>query len=161
MSTIRLYIPQLGDQIRLVKDWTFKLHVEHRNEKLFKFLKGSTEVTETINSSYHDWRTGQIVPHTFVRTTRQPRNVTLREGCLLQVDRIYIRQGQGDFDSITFFLVEIPESMHDEVNMNAKKAPFQKKKTLARFWVKVADANNIHFEPATEPDDVEFNLTDD
>lgn len=156
--SIRLYVPQLGDQIRLTQDWTFKLHVESRNEKLFKFLKGSEETRTTIvNSHYINPLTGK--PHEYIQTTRHPRMVTLREGCLLKVDRIYIRQGQEGFDSITFYLMEIPESMKDEVNLSGKKAPFEKKavKTLARFWVKVADANNIYFEPATEPD-VEFNL---
>lgn len=161
--TIRFYVPQLGDQIRLVKDWTFKLHVESRNEKLFKFLKGSEETVETITYTQNSWNNGVATPHpySYQSRTRHPRMVTLREGCLLKVDRIYIRQGQEGFDSITFYLMEIPESMKDEVNMSSKKAPFEKKaapKTLARFWVKVNDANNIYFEPATEPD-VEFDLT--
>ena len=34
----RLYIPEIGDQLRLVSDWNFTLVREGRNDKLWKML---------------------------------------------------------------------------------------------------------------------------
>lgn len=137
---LRFYIPQLNDRIRLTQDWSFKLHAEHRNRSLFELMKGSTKgIVKDYWGSRESWNS---------------RVVTLRAGCLLQVDRIFIRKGSEGFDSITFALIEMPESMNEDVNEYKRT-----KKTIARFWVKIHDANNIYFEPATEPNDVEFNLT--
>jgi len=36
--TNRMYIPEIGDHIRLTKDWTFELHAEGRNEALANFF---------------------------------------------------------------------------------------------------------------------------
>lgn len=49
-----------------------------------------------------------------------------RQTCLI-IDRIYIRKGSPDYDSITFRIAECPD----------------KKLVKARFWVKLRDANKI------------------
>lgn len=36
---MRFYIPEIGDQIRLVSDWNFQLYNEHRNRKLWDLAK--------------------------------------------------------------------------------------------------------------------------
>ena len=140
---IRFYMPQLGDSIRLTKDWTFKLYSERRNKSLFELIKGSKFVDSRMYE--HGMYTHE--------TPWISRNITLNIGTLLKVDRIYIRQGQPEFDSVTFSILEIPDSMKDEINPVKKT-----KKLLARFWVKIFDVNNIYFEPATEPTDIEFDL---
>jgi len=50
---------------------------------------------------------------------------------ILKVDRIYIRKGLPDFNSITFWLEE---------------SPLLKIKKKKRFWTKLADANKIECE---------------
>lgn len=42
---MRLYVPSLGDQLRLSRDWTFDLYREHRNETLWSLLKCDSRVT--------------------------------------------------------------------------------------------------------------------
>ncbi|MFZ3232393.1 MAG: hypothetical protein WA194_02485 [Patescibacteria group bacterium] len=54
-------------------------------------------------------------------------SVTLPVGTCLEVDRIYIRQKSGEFDSVTFKI------------RTEEKSPM----TNVRFWVKRSDANNI------------------
>lgn len=54
--------------------------------------------------------------------------LTLPAGSVLTVDRIYVRKGQGDFSSLSFFLAG------------------GKKPKASRFWAKLSDCNNIEFE---------------
>lgn len=56
--------------------------------------------------------------------------VTLPAGTTLVVRRIFIRQGAGDFDSVTFS-ARVGKKSH-------------------RFWVKLEDANNIMFEETAD-----------
>lgn len=98
-----LYIPKIGDIITLAEPWTFKLYEEYRNLTLIK----------NIDPSYT--RNGY--------SSKQTWDVTFPAGFELQVDRIYIRNGRQNFDSITF------------------RCPYNGKKV--RFWVKLKDANKI------------------
>jgi hypothetical protein len=74
---MRLYIPEIGDRLRLTSEWTFKLYREHRNKSLRTHfgLDSSTEVDE----------------------------VTIPSGTVLKVDRIYIRSGASDYSSLSFY----------------------------------------------------------
>lgn len=102
-----LYIPRIGELITLAQPWTFTLHEERRNISLIK----QVDPAYTGNGSGIYGRSGQ----TWV--------VTLPERWELKVDRIYIRNGQRNFDSITF------------------SCPYNGKRV--RFWVKLDDANKI------------------
>ena len=73
-----LYIPEIGDKIRLLKDWDFTVHNESRN---------STVIQAFGLGDYFD---KQVV--------RLPKD------SILTVDRIYIRKGVRNFSSITFYL---------------------------------------------------------
>ncbi len=69
-------IPSIGDQLILDKDWTFTLWNEYRNETLWALQDGKSK--------------------------DKHMRVTLPKGTELRVDRIYIRKGIKDYDSITF-----------------------------------------------------------
>lgn len=58
--------------------------------------------------------------------------ITLPKGSVLIVDRIYIRNGGSEYDSITFRLAETPTEKP------------KGKKSLCRFWAKLRDVNQIH-----------------
>lgn len=58
---------------------------------------------------------------------------TLPKGTQLKIDRIYIRKGQDEYSSITFYIEDCPDKT------------FKPKKKI-RFWVKLSDVNNIIFE---------------
>ena len=71
---MKLYIPEIGDTFKLSNDWTFNCIQEYRNQE---FLKNNNLVAG---------------------------NVTLSKDSILKVARIYIRKGNKDFSSVTFFV---------------------------------------------------------
>jgi len=109
---MRLYIPQLGDKLQLSNDWSFDLHSEHRNDSLLKKL-----LNKSWSEDYVKFRqTGQRVG---------PTKVSLPKGTVLNVERIYIRKGATNYDSITFKIEDCDS----------------KELIKCRFWVKLKDAN--------------------
>ena len=118
MATVTLFIPRVGTELCLTDDWTFPLYKEGRNETLFAALG----VSPPAIAAY-----GEPLTST---------EVTLPAGTLLQVERVYVRQGKGDFDSLTF-TAQLPGAV--------------KKKGLRpwpRFWAKLTDVNGLVAEVA-------------
>lgn len=156
---MKMYIPEIGDRIRLVDDWRFNLINEHRNESLWKFFESETagvgEARKKMEDRLHELErkfgyTYSNIPRVLtpdeqgeyrdlkdklhnVRFMYANTEVTLPAGCELSIDRIYIRKGAGDWSSITFFL---------------QSHPYRGFKRKPRFWVKLSDCNQIEFERA-------------
>lgn len=126
-----MLIPTLGSRITLTEDWTFTLHGERRNTKFWiKMLGLPTEFTSEVEFDNSIWR-------------QPPRQVemTLPAGTVLRVDRIFIRQGMDDFDSVTFVAEKIPKS-----NAEPERRHFAKKgtpKVIGRFWAPLNEVNRI------------------
>ena len=127
-----LFIPPLSTEITLAAPWTFELYDESRNESLIKLLGL------------------EFVPR-YERTTddESHQTVTLSAGTVLKIDRIYIRRGGAEFDSVTFFLKgnSLPgyaKSYTDRYNGEVRtyKVPRQP----IRFWAKLEDVNTIMLE---------------
>jgi hypothetical protein len=114
---MRLYVPEIGTQFRLKAPWTFRLFFEHRNAG-FGDVMGITPPGVMPQSYYGGWCKRDL--HT---------TVTLPEGTLLKVDRVYLRKGAPKFSSLTFY---------------ASHPTAMKKK--ARFWVKLEDAHDMEFD---------------
>lgn len=76
---MKLYVPEIGDRLKLTADWQFGLHDEYRNKTL---LEHFGLAVNNCNKVY---------------------NVTIPTGTVLIVDRIYIRQGLQEWSSITFY----------------------------------------------------------
>jgi hypothetical protein len=109
-----LFIPPLGFEFVLAEPWTFTLFDEYRNETAMKHFG----LPQTERYYYHE-RTGH--------------QVTIQAGAILKIDRIFIRRGASDFDSVTFFM-----------KGGDKVIPFTKGRQKAiRFWAKLADVNKI------------------
>lgn len=64
-------------------------------------------------------------------------NVTIPAGTVLIVDRIYIRKGLEEFNSVTFRIDDCPD---DRLRPKKRKGQF---KGQARFWAKLKDVNGI------------------
>ena len=109
---MKLFVPAIGTQLRLTEPWTFKLHAERRNHDLIATLPGYENNNRWGYYRQHGAPIGEI---------------TLQAGTVLAVDRIYIRKGAEDFDSITFRI----------------KQSVQYPKKKPRFWAKLDDANKI------------------
>ena len=133
---MKLFIPPLKTELKLTSAWTFDLYPERRNRTLF----------DLMGISYTDpwrWRDQQGISLHF-GTLPPPVSVTLPRGSVLIVDRIYIRQNNEEFDSISFMLKSMPNATKIAKNMPGKSA-----KTLGRFWAKLDDCNGINVQVLT------------
>lgn len=110
MRQSRLFIPPLKTELELADDWTFKLYKEHRNEKLIKAFADPSP----LDDKWYWW------------TNWETQDVTLWVETVLIVDRIYIKQNQPTYDSITFRVKSSPQ--------------FEGK---PRFWAKLSDVNKM------------------
>ena len=48
---MQLYVPEIGDEIRLTNDWTFELHAEYRNEQLAAVFGYYIQMSLLVNES--------------------------------------------------------------------------------------------------------------
>ncbi len=118
-----LFIPDVGDQIKLDADWQFKLQCEHRNISLLDAF----EIPEDQRDYANRW--GNAQPKFF--------DMMLPAGTVLKIDRVYIRKGLQDYSSITFLVVSSP------FRAAATKKNGGTSNKSARFWVKLAETRNI------------------
>ena len=155
---MKLYIPEIGDRIRLTADWTFGLINEDRNATLMEFIGDPRETKYSYRDPF----------------TTEP--CTIPAGTILKIDRLYIRKGLEDFSSVTFFwegartkskveektmtsymavAVKTPvwpsfPGITSAVKQNPVTSTYQVKKPArpVRFWAKLSDVNTIEFEEA-------------
>src|SRR5688500_6976739 len=95
-------IPSIDTTIELLDNWTFNVYREHRNNPLLKYMGKNP-------AGWNCTKCGQF---------------TMPKGTNLIVDRIYIRKGGEDFESITFRATNLPGSKS------------------VRFWAKLEDVRN-------------------
>ena len=125
---MRLYVPPLRAELTLSKDWEFNIWDEYRNASFFDaFDLGKVE--------YNNRKDG-------------PKRVMLPKGSILIIDRYYIRNGATAFDSVTFRLKShgTRGSLSGKTFWSSYCSGAKVTKRQVRFWVKLADANNIEFE---------------
>ena len=126
---MRLYVPEIKDQLLLQEDWTFKFYPERRNVPLG--IKLGLAEKGPHSYSWPLWKVdGKFVSgrdFIFIDSEDFHYTVTLKAGTLLQVDRIYIRKGNSDYSSLSFYI---------------KNGEYKG----ARFWAKLKDVNEINFE---------------
>ncbi len=160
---MKLYIPEIGDTIRLTDNWAFNLQDEYRNKSLWELLECDSKsevlahknkqsaLSDELNRLEAKMYPGNVYwrnPANPVDPVDHNRRLELYEllreqpvvpvmlpaGSVLSIDRIFIRKGANDWSSLTFFLKEHP-------TLSFKKKP--------RFWVNLPDCNKIEFEPVT------------
>lgn len=140
---MNLYIPEIGDEIRLTADWVFGLYNEDRNSTLMEVIGDTREIG-------WDWYS----------STRPLTTIpcTIPAGSVLKVDRIYIRKGNKEYSSLTFLWKGMKTDPRvTERNMRAiygngqyEDSTYEVKKPAraVRFWAKLDDVNKIECEPA-------------
>lgn len=144
----RLHIPRLGTEIVLAQDWTFQLFDEHRNDGLraaaglkhprqllpeFWQAKQSEREAAVAKSK---WRNSDgTLPVESGRYMNLCHPLTIPAGAALTIDRIFIRRGAPDFDSVTFWL-KVQKRSPITINGNLVKKS-------VRFWAKLDDVNRI------------------
>jgi len=140
---MNLWIPDIGDQLRLTEDWEFPLFRERRNDTMMA-------------------RVNPMIPPAPYSICEESIGCCLPAGTVLQVDRVYIRSGrQKAWSSITFYVKFHPG---DKDRPKYKKQylycrdrptnidPTPQKLKGARFWAKLANVNEIVCEPIEEDD---------
>lgn len=139
---MNLWIPDIGDQLRLLEDWEFPLFRERRNDGLI------TRIQPTMGTSGY-------------RDVKESIGCLLPAQTVLQVDRVYIRQGRSNaWSSITFYVKYAPG---DEDKPKYKRQqwrygqtsepvtdPTPQKLKGARFWAKLPHVNEIVCEAIAE-----------
>lgn len=130
---MKLFIPTIGTRLVLAEDWTFHLHDEYRNEKFYKAFHGEIkrngykwvghgEHGDSISSPV---QTDRCWHRTYDKP--EPLATTLPKGTVIEVDRLYLKKGAGDYDSVTFRLISSDLG----------------KKVKGRFWAKLEEVNTI------------------
>lgn len=155
---MKLYIPSVGDEIKLTAPWEPMIHDESRNSTILEFFQVPGFDPQKWNNNL------------------PPTKVLIPAGEILKIDRIYIRKGKDDFDSVTFLwkgkrtkaysetktgrrLVSVQPDRTTLQSLFSGRSPAPAKyedysyvdKTPARpvrFWAKLDDVNTIEFEPA-------------
>jgi hypothetical protein len=112
--TQRLFVPSVGDIIELAENWTFDLYPEHRNMEFGERM--GCVIVNPIPNQY---------PSKIWIDNLEKYRITLGAHTPLKVSRVYIKQGGGDYDSITFSIPKMPGQPH------------------GRFWAKLKDVNRI------------------
>ena len=159
----QIMIPPLGSVIKLQEDWTFRLFDERRNEKLQiladllpafrhehdgKHWRDMTlaERKDIIDKS--GWTFENGYPLGKARSDQYSYwsgdwsiPFVLRAETELIIDRYYIRQGSGDFDSVTFrsncWMSALGDPLFTKKYVNGRKI-----KSI-RFWAKLSDVNKM------------------
>lgn len=145
---MKLYIPRLGDTLVLKKDWTFSVLNEYRNVSLLAYMdirspSGSTYVDEK-RDLYRFYREHYPNTHRW--------SCTLGRGVKLRVDRIYIRKGAREFDSVSFLLhnasvagydVEVTNWAIDGKTRRPTISTYREPKRQVRFFAPLDDVNQM------------------
>ena len=126
-----LCIPTVGQKVVVVEGWTFKLYWERRNDSLFTLFDIQRPPVRTFYEDYEGgedaWKAARLGLHP--KPPLRHNEVTLPAGTVLTIDRIYLRKGNEEFDSITFIINGAKQL--GKVGAHAR----------VRFWVKLEDVN--------------------
>lgn len=135
---MRLFIPSIGDSIRLTKTWTFTLH-HAINSKLWDRLSLPEPIPfykMEIDPSVDDYMSRGVSEYIAKKEKYKKQmlaaSVKISKGTILIIDRVYIGNGASDFDSVTF---RIPRYVNENHPLGG-----------CRFWAKLEDVNRIYFE---------------
>lgn len=131
-----LCMPTIGQKVRVLdgQAWDVKIYWESRNVTAIEYFTGQSYQIESYWDEYEGgraameahWADRHNVPKPELRHTK----VSVPEGSVLTIDRIYLRKGKGDFDSVTFVL----------------NKPKGVKGPMVRFWTRLDDVNSGNLE---------------
>jgi hypothetical protein len=114
---MNIFIPTIGTKLLLNEPWTFTLHDEYRNYDFWVAVHGIPPKRDSKNG-------GLWMKYAYNENLNKPIPTTLPKGTILSVDRIYIRKGNKDYDSVSFRVL--------------KGSPIP----TGRFWAKLDEINN-------------------
>ena len=124
----KIWIPTIGDRIKLLADWSFSATREYRNED----LAVAFDLDQQMWAQDKDgrWRNGDSLG-----------TVTIPAETVLKIERVYIRGTFRDYDSVTFRIHQCPARRELTSRKFGGTGP-----VTVRFFAKLADVNNIEAE---------------
>jgi hypothetical protein len=138
-----LCMPTVGQKVRVLdgQSWKFKLYYERRNYGAIEFFIRGPLRPDHLRSSFYDdfvggreaWEKTWGLPNR-VEPERKHEAAVIGSGSILTIDRIYIRKGAGEYDSLTLIL--------NDVKIPGKKGIHAR----VRFWVRLDDVNQGNLE---------------
>lgn len=134
---MKLFIPDVGEELTLVDDWRFVTICEYRNESLFNAFEVPAELRYQKSVRFHG---GAHDGYDRYRPLGDGVPFVMPAGTVLKVDRVYIRKGISDYSSLTFLVSQSPDKRL-LTKKNGGTAP-----KAVRFWVKLAETRNIEIE---------------
>lgn len=158
---MKLFVPTIGTKLKLIEDWSFVIREEYRNTKFLDAIGWTATMTKKGRSRSQTMPLDPAdLPLELIREYGSPTveamskkdyygsqtfytisfPMKLPVGTVLSVDRIYIRKGVGEFDSITFLISDCPDK---------RFAPKKARGFLpggCRFWVKLDQANGMDYD---------------
>lgn len=129
-----LCIPTVGQKVRVLdgQTWQFHLIAESRNCSAIQHFHPGVQGEGYYE--HFDLPPGVNYYDYFSQNGRAPARkkwlTTLPAGTVLTIDRIYLRKGKDEFDSITFIL----------------NKPKGTKGPMVRFWVRLDEVNQGNLE---------------
>ena len=114
---MKVFIPEIGTKLVLAKPWSFVVKNERRNLSFIKLVMerepehrdwplGAEHYDTYYGTAMKMTKDGQWIKerysHKMYRPVKRAVAWTLPKGTELIVDRIYVRQGNSDFSSVTF-----------------------------------------------------------
>lgn len=131
---MNIFIPDIGTQLKLTEAWIFQLYPEFRNSTIIGAMGDEIKNLKKVvyKTGVHRWNNLPYEEFFY--------EMFLPIGSILTVKRVYIRNGQSDYSSLTFTL---NETTHPFLLYNKQK---KKKKTCGYFWAKLSDVNQIQCE---------------
>lgn len=135
---MKVFVPTIGSEMVLSKACPVTIHSEHRNSKFLSSL-GIGMDQKYINKTYGNLfvENQSLVDRYKAKVSLKEVSITIPAGTVLKVNRIYIRQGAEDFDSMTF---------QCDGNKDFPKG---------RFWLKLTDVNNFNIQDPTPVADIQ------
>lgn len=170
---MKLYIPGIGDTIKLTKPWKFKLYPEYRNIALGKYYKLLIAKQKWAKTP-EEFQQIVDLPHPTVDrkyfypdgdTSRYADfNIKAYTEAVKTANEVYkaeLSKIGNDYIEITFPINTILKidrvyirkgfSAYSSITFYIKNLESEKKKPKAyRFWVKLSDCNEIEFEKIEE-----------
>jgi hypothetical protein len=161
---MKLYIPEIGDHLRLTNDWTFKLYDEYRNKSLWDLYKcdesddvkdqkhQADRLKNEMESFQSRWRRQGVAFYWDRGDQRDPAEVeqynALREELQTKYSLYYTDVTIPVDSLLSVDRIFIRKGMDDwsSLTFYLKEHPAHTFKKKPRFWAKLADCNNIEFE---------------
>lgn len=159
---MKLFIPRVGQKLRVLCPWTFRLHNDFVNAELWNGLDLSNDPAyraELLSAGRIDDELAELERiNTRQRTEEQTAriaeiyrirrgqvflgaNVTLEPGTILTTDRMDIKK--GSVSPVIFFMISYsPSPSLTPVNQGGTFASVRR-----RFWAKLDDVNLLDADP--------------